>query len=68
MLNFTLILGLVQALPKVVAAAPEFVALFDQFIGVFSDSEQSQLKTAYQAACDRSDSAEEDFLKASRGD
>lgn len=66
-MNFTLILSLVQALPKVVAAAPEFKALFDQLLHGFNESEQAQLKSAYQTARDRSDSAQEDFQDASRG-
>jgi hypothetical protein len=63
----TVILPLIEALPKVVAAAPEFKALFDQFIQGFNDHDQARLKTAYAVARDRSDSAQEDFVDASRG-
>ena len=62
------LLPLVQALPKVVAAAPEFVALFNQLISGFKQEDQDVLKAAYREARDRSDSAEADFIKASRGE
>lgn len=67
-MNYTMILTLIRALPQVVAAAPEFKALFDEFIKGFSDDEQEELKSAYQHARDTSDSAQQDFLDASRGD
>lgn len=67
-MNFALILSLVQGLPKVVAAAPEFANLFHELIKGFNTTEQDQLKSAYQAARDASDSAQEDFTDASRGD
>lgn len=62
------LLPLIEALPKVVAAAPAFVNLFNELISGFSEEDQTVLKTAYQAARDRSDSAQEDFTDASRGD
>lgn len=62
------LLPLIQALPKVVAAAPEFKALFDEFVKGYNTTDQATLKSAYQEARDRSDSAQNDFLDASRGD
>ena len=62
------ILPLIEALPKVVAAAPEFKRLFDELISGFREEDQEVLKSAYQRARDASDSAQEDFQKASRGD
>ena len=66
--SFSVILGLVEKLPKVVAAAPEFKALFDAFVGTFRTHEQTQLKDAYQRAIAQSNAAQEDFVKASRGE
>lgn len=68
MFSFPLFLGLVEALPKVIAAAPEFKKLFDQVLLIFNEPEQEQLKTAYAKAREESDSAQEDFVKASKGD
>lgn len=63
-----LIIGLISALPKVVAAAPEFVRLFDELVKIFPKDEQDELKAAYQKAREASDSAQEDFQDASRGE
>lgn len=68
LISISTIVGLIDALPKVVAAAPEFEALFDQMVQAFKPHEQSQLKSAYQRARERSDSAQADFQKASRGE
>jgi hypothetical protein len=66
--SFSVILRLVEQLPKVVAAAPEFKKLFDAFVATFRPHEQTQLKDAYQRAIAESDAAQEDFVKASRGE
>lgn len=64
----SILLPLIAALPKAVAAAPEFASLFHELIKGYNSSDQEQLKSAYQAARDRSDSAESEFVQASRGD
>ena len=66
-MDFTTVLNIIKAVPKVVAEAPAFKALFDQAITVFKPAEQEQLKSAYRAARDRSDDAQDDFVQASRG-
>lgn len=46
-------LGLLQVVPKVVAAAPEFKRLWDQLVNTFDkDADQQDLKDAYTAAID----------------
>jgi hypothetical protein len=62
------LIPLIEALPKVVAAAPEFKKLFDAFVEGFKEDDQEELKSAYQRARDASDSAQNDFLDASRGE
>lgn len=62
------LIPLIQALPKVIAMAPEFENLFNEFVRNYNSTEQEQLKSAYQAARERSDSAQADFVQASRGD
>lgn len=67
LISIAAIVGLVEQLPKVVAAAPEFKRLFDALISNFKTHEQSELKAAYQRAIAESDSAQEDFVNAGRG-
>jgi hypothetical protein len=67
LIAFGAILKAVEQLPKVIAAAPEFKNLFDQMIKAFQPHQQSQLKTAYAKAIETSDSAQADFVEASRG-
>ena len=50
LLNIAWGLKLLQAVPKVVAAAPAFKELFDQFVGTFKSDDQQELKDAYAAA------------------
>lgn len=66
-MDLALVLTLIQQLPKVVAAAPEFANLFHELIKGFGSHEQDQLKSAYAAARAASDSAQDDFVDASRG-
>lgn len=55
-------LQLLQAVPKVVAAAPDFKRLFDQFVGTFkSSADQQDLKDAYAAAISDAADAHEDL-------
>ena len=67
-MNISTVLGIIKSAPAIIAKAPAFKALFDQALTVFSPAEQSELKAAYQAARDRSDAAQDDFVQASRGD
>lgn len=64
-MDFTTILKIVQG---AVNAGPAFTELFDQVKLVFSPAEQSQLQDAYDKARAGSDAAEDDFVKAGRGD
>lgn len=67
MLSFPVILGIIHNMPKAIAATAEFKELFDQLLKGFNSSEQAQLKDAYKHARERSDSAEADFIEASKG-
>lgn len=66
-MNFTSVLGIIKNAPAIVAQAPAFKALFDQVVTVFKPAEQAELKSAYQAARDRSDDAQADFEEARKG-
>lgn len=48
------------------AAAPAFKALFEEVLPLFSSADQDRLKSAYQAAQERSDAAHEDVQQAAR--
>ena len=51
MVSAGMLLGLLQAVPKVVAAAPDFKRVWDQMVDTFDGkAEQSDLKDAYAAA------------------
>lgn len=51
MFTVALALELLQAVPKVVAAAPSFKKIWDQIVGVFDkDTDQDTLKEAYDLA------------------
>lgn len=51
MLGISWALGLLQAVPKVVAAAPQFKHIWDQLVETFhGDPAQQDLKDAYAAA------------------
>ena len=63
----SVLVKLIEALPAVVAAAPEFVNLFNEFLKSFKEDEQAELKSAYQRARQASDSAQQDFTEASKG-
>lgn len=62
-----LLIPLIQALPKAVAAAPEFISLFNQIRAAYGEDEQEALKDAYARARGISDSAQVDFILASHG-
>lgn len=62
------VLTLIEALPKVVAAAPEFKRLFEEgILPLFKPHEQTQLKESYRKAREGSDAAQADFVQAGRG-
>jgi ABC-type transporter Mla subunit MlaD len=51
MLGISWALELLQAVPKVVAAAPQFVKIWDQLVDTFDkDTDQQTLKDAYALA------------------
>lgn len=55
-------LGLLQAVPKVVAAAPDFKHLWDQLVDTFDgNADQQDLKDAYDAAISDAADAHEDL-------
>lgn len=64
MLAFSTILNIVRTATQ---EGPAFVALFNQVKTLFTPQEQAQLQSAYDQAMRRSDEAEDDFVKASRG-
>lgn len=62
MLGVTWALELLQAVPKVVAAAPDFKRLWDQLVGTFAGAAtQQDLKDAYIAAISDAADAHEDL-------
>jgi ABC-type transporter Mla subunit MlaD len=62
MLGITWALGLLQAVPKVVAAAPDFKKLWDQLVDTFDgEASQQELKDAYAAAISDAADAHEDL-------
>lgn len=65
---FRRVLGVVQAAPKVIAAAPQFVQLAQSVLPIFSGAQQEELKSALARARAGSDEAEADFVRASRGE
>jgi ABC-type transporter Mla subunit MlaD len=56
-----LALQLLQAVPKVVAAAPDFKRVFDSIVATFSGAEQDDLKAAYDAAISDAADAHQDL-------
>lgn len=64
---FNRVMSVVNAAPKVIAAAPQFIELAQSVMSIFSGAQQEELKSALAAARARSDAAEDDFVKASRG-
>jgi hypothetical protein len=63
-MNLTTILS---AMKLVGAATPAFKALFDQVLPLFSSSDQTKLKDAYQRARTESDAADADLRDAVSG-
>jgi hypothetical protein len=62
MLGIEWALGLLQAVPKVVAAAPEFKHLWDQLVDTFAGHPaQQDLKDAYAAAVSEAADAHDDL-------
>lgn len=64
---FNRVISIVRAAPKVVAAAPQFVELAESVMPIFTGAQQEELKSALARARERSDEAQADFVKASRG-
>lgn len=64
---FQRVMNVVQAAPKVIAAAPQFVELAQSVLPIFSGAQQEALKSALERARAGSDAAEADFVRASRG-
>lgn len=57
-------LGLLQAVPKVVAAAPQFIKLWDQLVTTFDPgTDQATLKEAYDLAMSDAADANQDLIE-----
>ena len=64
---FSNVMKVVNGARQAVAAAPEFIELAQSVMPIFTGAQQDDLKSALAAARARSDAAEDDFVKASRG-
>ena len=62
---FATILGIIRAAQSV---GPDFAALVNGIKPLFSGAQQGELQTALQEAMERSNAAQNDFVKASRGE
>lgn len=52
--------SIIATLAEVGSGLPAYKALFDQVVGAFSDSDQAELKAAYDRAMASSDAAHRD--------
>ena len=64
---FSNVMRVVNGAKAAVAAAPEFIELAQSVMPIFTGAQQDELKSALAAARQRSDEAQADFVKASRG-
>lgn len=64
---FQTVMKVVNGARQAVAAAPEFIELAQSVMPIFTGAQQDELKSALAAARQRSDDAQDDFVKAGRG-
>lgn len=64
---FSTVMRVVQSAPAVIASAPAFIDIVQGVLPIFNGAQQDELKSALAAARKRSDDAQDDFVKAGRG-